>query len=102
MYLLVIYTPVTHAEAVRTALAEADAGKIGNYDSCSFAQNGTGRFRPLQGATPQIGTENIVEEVEEERLEVCIANECLEASLEAIRTIHPYEQPALYYWEVQS
>ena len=41
---LVTYVPSTHVESVRSALFEAGAGHIGNYDKCSFGQEGTGTF----------------------------------------------------------
>ena len=37
---------------VRAALAEAGAGRIGDYDHASFSTPGEGRFRPLEGANP--------------------------------------------------
>ena len=33
---LVVFVPLSHAEKVRQVLGEAGAGKIGNYDFCSF------------------------------------------------------------------
>ncbi len=32
----VVFVPLSHADKVRQALGEAGAGKIGNYDFCSF------------------------------------------------------------------
>ena len=52
---IVVFVPVSAADAVRGAMAAAGAGKIGNYDSCSFSSRGIGRFRPLEGANPHIG-----------------------------------------------
>ena len=51
---LVVFAPPTDAEAVRTAIADAGAGRIGDYDSCSWTVTGEGRFRPLEGAHPVI------------------------------------------------
>lgn len=42
---LVIFVPLSHSGIVRQVLGEAGAGKIGNYDFCSFSTRGTGRFR---------------------------------------------------------
>ena len=42
---LVVFVPLSHSDAVRKALGEAGAGRIGNYDFCSFSSLGTGRFR---------------------------------------------------------
>jgi len=37
-----------HADAVRTAMGEAGAGRLGNYQYFSFSIKGTGRFIPLK------------------------------------------------------
>jgi len=42
---LVIFAPLSHADIVRQALGEAGAGKIGNYEFCSFSTRGIGGFR---------------------------------------------------------
>lgn len=92
---IVVFVPITHAEKVRRVLARAGAGKIGNYDSCSFSVRGTGRFRPLKGAKPFLGMEGKLEEVEEERIEVICVRENLAQVLKAVKKAHPYEEPAL-------
>ncbi len=98
--LLVTYAPVAAAEDVRKALAEAGAGNLGNYDSCSWSAKGTGRFRPLKGSKPTIGSEGSLEEVAEERIEVVIPKKKLDAAIAAVRKVHPYEEPAIYAVEL--
>ena len=92
---LVVFVPVTHADEIRRVLADAGAGKLGHYDSCSFSTHGTGRFRPLSGANPTIGTEGVLEQVEEERIEVLCSRNELSAIVKAVKEAHPYEEPAL-------
>ena len=58
MYKITFYVPVKDAERVKMAMFEAGAGKIGNYDCCSFETRGTGQFRPLPGASPHVGSIN--------------------------------------------
>jgi hypothetical protein len=101
LYHLVIYVPLSHADAVRTALAESGAGNIGNYDSCSFSTRGIGRFRPLKGSNPHIGSVGTVEEVEEERIEVVVEEKNLPTVLRAVKKVHPYEEPAIYFWKME-
>ena len=91
---IVVFAPLDAADAVRAALAEAGAGRIGNYDFCSFSSRGIGRFRPLEGADPHIGQHGKVEEVEEERIEVVCDRDRLESVLVKLRAAHPYEEPA--------
>ncbi len=98
-YHLIVYVPVADADRVRSALASAGAGHIGAYDSCSFSVRGTGRFRPLQGSHPAIGSEGKMEEVEEERIEAVVADvdgHTLKNVLRAVRKAHPYEEPAIH------
>lgn len=92
---IAVFVPASHGDAVRKAFAEADAGHIGNYDSCSFTSRGTGRFRALEGTKPFIGEIGKTEEVEEERIEVICAHNKLEKVLQAVRAVHPYEEPAI-------
>ena len=92
---IVVFVPVSHADVLRKAMAEAGSGHIGNYDFCSFSLKGQGRFRPLEGATPFIGEQGKVEVVEEERLETICPVRGLGKLLEAIKEAHPYEEPAI-------
>lgn len=92
---IVVFAPVTHADKVRHALAEAGAGKVGNYDSCSFSSRGVGRFRPLKGSNPFVGEVEKLEEVEEERIEVLCSAALKEKVLQAVRGVHPYEEPVI-------
>ena len=91
---VVVYVPVQNADVVRDAMAAAGAGKIGNYSSCSFSVIGKGRFLPLDGANPTIGTVGKLEEVEEERIEITCEKETLTDILEAMKAAHPYEEVA--------
>ncbi len=96
LFSLIVYVPLSHADHVRSALAEAGAGKIGDYDSCSFSVRGTGRFRPLKGADPAIGTVGKMTEVEEERIEVVIPKDVdIAKVVEKLKAVHPYEEPAI-------
>ncbi|QCX27934.1 Nif3-like dinuclear metal center hexameric protein [Nocardioides jishulii] len=91
---LTTYVPVAAAATVRAALAEAGAGSIGDYDSCSFSSQGEGRFRPLPGADPHIGEIGAPEVVEEVRLEVVLPRGRRSAVVRALLAAHPYEEPA--------
>ncbi len=91
---LVTFAPTDAADGVRAALAEAGAGRIGAYDSCSFSSPGEGRFRPLDGADPTIGQVGDLEVVPEVRIEVVLARRHRAAVVEALMSAHPYEEPA--------
>ena len=101
LYSLVTMVPATHAEAVRSAIGVSGAGMLGRYDMCSFTCSGVGRFRPLPGANPHIGSvARGIETVEEVRIETVVQGEYLAAVVRALRAAHPYETPALFVTEL--
>jgi hypothetical protein len=102
IYKIVVYVPDTHGEAVRAAMGEAGAGRIGNYAHCSFTTKGMGRFLPLAGASPAIGVVGRAEAVEEERIETVCAEDRLKEVIEAIRRVHPYEEPAIDIYPLEA
>jgi dinuclear metal center YbgI/SA1388 family protein len=92
---VVIFAPVSSAEAVRAALTDAGAGRMGDYDSCTWSVAGEGRFRPLEGASPVVGQVGELEVVEEERIEAVVPRGRRTAVVRALLAAHPYEEPAL-------
>lgn len=101
LYKLVTFVPASHFEQVREALAEAGAGRIGNYEACAFATRGTGYFRPGDMARPFIGEPGKLESAEELRLEVEVARWDLPRVLAAMRDAHPYEEVAYDVYPVE-
>ncbi|CAN5532572.1 Nif3-like dinuclear metal center hexameric protein [soil metagenome] len=91
---LVVFVPEDHANAVRSALAGAGAGAVGDYDRASFTSTGEGRFRPLEGARPAVGRVGDAEVVAEARIEVVLPRALRWQVLAAMRSVHPYEEPA--------
>ncbi len=91
---LTVYVPADAAAPVRAAIAEAGAGQIGNYDFASFSTTGQGRFRPLEGADPTIGSIGNLETVDEVRIEVVLDRPLRAAVVAAMLAAHPYEEPA--------
>ena len=91
---LVVFVPATHVEQVRRAVTAAGAGAIGAYDSCTFTTVGEGRFRPLPGADPAVGTVGDLEVVEESRVEAVVPHASRREVVAALRAAHPYEEPA--------
>jgi hypothetical protein len=93
-YKLTIFIPVDYKERVKDACFNAGAGKLGNYDSCSFEVLGKGQFRAKPGATPFIGEIDKVTVVDEVRVEMVCEKRYLKEVLSAMREAHPYEEPA--------
>jgi dinuclear metal center YbgI/SA1388 family protein len=91
---LVVYVPAADAERVRVAIAGAGAGRIGDYDSCSWTSVGEGRFRPLEGAHPVIGRVGDLEVVDEAKVEAVLHRSRRTEVVRALLAAHPYEEVA--------
>lgn len=97
---IVTFVPAKHAEQVRNALASAGAGRIGGYELCSFAAPGTGTFMGGAGTAPVIGEAGRLETVSELRLEMICNRASTALAVETLRSLHPYEEPAIDVYEL--
>jgi structural toxin protein (hemagglutinin/hemolysin) RtxA len=102
MYKLIFFVPASHKEQVKNALFSAGAGKIGNYDCCSFESIGIGQFRPLNGSNPYHGKENFLEKVEEYKVEMVCASEHIKAVISTLLSTHPYETVAYEVYKLEN
>lgn len=93
---LEILIPETHFEALREALCQADAGHIGKYDCCLSYSRVTGCWRPLKGSRPYLGREGALSVEEELKVEVTCRTEQVSAVVEAVKKVHPYEEPVIH------
>ncbi|ART82824.1 NGG1p interacting factor NIF3 [Oceanisphaera profunda] len=100
MYKLVFFVPESHLEQVKSAVFATGAGKIGDYEQCCFETRGTGQFKPLASANPFIGQAGIVEQVAEVRVELVCDDALIRTAISALRTAHPYEEPAFDVWQL--
>ena len=91
---LVTFVPVADAAKVRNAILEAGAGNIGNYDSCSFNQNGNGTFRGNDKTNPYVGEKNQLHTEEETRIETIFPKHIQSKVIQALLQAHPYEEVA--------
>lgn len=102
MFVLVTFVPPAETEQVLAALFAAGAGVYGAYDHCAFVSPGEGRFRPLAGSSPFIGTVGEDERVAENRIELLVPDSAVDQVLQALRQSHPYEEPAIYLYPLDS
>jgi ribonuclease HI len=91
---LVAFVPADAVAGVRRALFAAGAGRIGEYEHCSFELAGTGTFRGLSGARPAVGEAGVEERVAEVRLETVYPRWREDDVVAALVRAHPYEEPA--------
>lgn len=92
---LEIFIPETHLEPLRKALQESDAGHIGRYDSCLSYSRVTGCWRPLEGCEPFLGQRGVLSTEPELKVEVTCRTEDAGKTVEAVKRIHPYEEPVI-------
>jgi hypothetical protein len=97
---LVVFVPESALEAVRDALFEAGAGRIGDYERCSWYTAGTGTFLGGEDADPAIGERGREERVPELRLETVFPAERQREVVAALLAAHPYEEPAFDVYEL--
>jgi dinuclear metal center YbgI/SA1388 family protein len=91
---LVVFVPTADIERVAEAIYKAGAGRIGDYEKCSFRLRGEGTFFGSEAAAPVIGERSRLERVEEIRLEAIFPRRRLAEVTAAVRRAHPYEEPA--------
>lgn len=99
---LTVFVPIKNKESLLDALHSAGAGKIGNYDQCSFQTEGTGTFRPNELANPTTGHSGQNESVKETRIEVIVPKHLTDKVLMAMNESHPYEEVAYYLQELMN
>ncbi|MBX9405028.1 YqfO family protein [Pseudomonas baetica] len=101
MYKLAFFVPDSHVEVVKEAVFAAGGGRIGDYDHCAWQVLGLGQFRPLDGSQPFIGQAGQVEQVEEWKVELVVADELIRSVVAALKLSHPYETPAYEVWRLE-
>ena len=91
---LVVFVPAEALDAVRDAVFAAGAGRIGEYERCSWYTEGTGTFFGGERTDPSIGEKGREERVPEVRLETVFPSARRDEVVAALRRAHPYEEPA--------
>ena len=99
---LVTFVPVAYAELIRSALFNAGAGNVGNYDSCSFNLNGEGSFRAKEGCNPFCGEIGDLHFESEVRIETILPVFKKSTVLRALLSVHPYEEPVYDFYPLDN
>lgn len=94
MYKLNFFVPTKDKERVKEALFKVGAGRYENYEHCSFETLGSGQFKPINGANPHIGQVDILEKVEEYKVEMICSDELIKEAIKVLKETHPYEEVA--------
>lgn len=94
-YRLVVFAPKNVSDLIRrTALAHG-AEVTGTFRYHSFSVKGVGSFLSTDGAHPITGLVGADSVSDENRLEFSVSSRKLTAVTDAIRDVHPDEDPAI-------
>jgi len=99
---LVTYTVPENVEQVRNALFDAGAGKIGNYEDCSFNSQGIGTYMGNEDSNPEIGARFEFVEAQEIKIEVTFEKHLQSKILKALFSNHVYEEIAYEIYDLQN
>ena len=91
---LVWFVPEEALDATRGAVFDAGAGRIGEYERCSWYTAGTGTFQGGEGTSPAVGESGREERNPELRVETVVPAERADAVIAALVEAHPYEEVA--------
>ena len=91
---LVWFVPREALDVTREAVFAAGAGRIGDYEHCSWYAMGTGTFFGGEGTDPAVGVAGSEERAAELRVETVVPAEALQAVVAALVDAHPYEEVA--------
>ncbi len=97
---LVVFVPREALDPVREALFAAGAGRIGDYEHCSWYTAGTGTFHGGESTDPSVGEKGREQRVSELRLETVYPEELHDDVIAALRAAHPYEEPAFDVYQL--
>lgn len=97
---IVTFVPEADADKLLDALAAAGAGELGDYSRCAWTASGVGTFLPGAGARPAIGEVGEVTRVDETRIEMVLSRRRRAEVVAALRSAHPYEEPAFDLFEL--
>ena len=91
---LTTYVPSKDADKLRSALFNAGAGNIGNYDHCSYNIEGKGTFRGNESSNPTVGEQGELRMEDETLISVTFQKHLENKILNSLFKNHPYEEVA--------
>jgi len=99
---IVTFLPAASVQAVADAMGKAGAGVIGDYSGCSFRVDGVGTFFGGDSTSPSVGRKGVAEQVREVRIEMLVSRRNVPAAINAMKSAHPYEEPAYDVYHLEN
>ena len=91
---LIVFCPSAHAAKVQSAICNAGAGQVGDYDHCTFNSIGEGTFRGNENTNPFVGKQGEIHKEKEIKVEAIFPSHQQGKILSAMYQEHPYEEVA--------
>lgn len=91
---LVTYVPTKEAATLKQALFAAGAGSIGNYDDCSFSNEGKGTYKGDANSNPVVGEKHEFITADETQITITFPKHKESAVIKTLKEAHPYEEVA--------
>ena len=99
---LVTYTTPDNAEKLRNSLFDSGAGRIGNYDNCSFNSDGFSTYKGNENSNPVVGKKGELTQTNEIKIEVTFEKHLQSKILKALFTNHVYEEVAYEIYDIKN
>lgn len=99
---IITFCPADAVDAIRNGLGTVGAGRIGDYQLCSFELRGQGTFFGGESTNPVVGDKGHLERVDEVRLEMVCSESALGLAVIALREFHPYEEPPIEIYKLHT
>lgn len=100
MSVVTVYAPLDAADKIVAAMAGAGAGRIGDYERCSFSTEGVGSFSAPAASAPAIGAPGTATRAAEQRVEMVAPTGRVKGVVAAAVAAHPYEEPLVTVAEI--
>lgn len=95
IYKIEVFIPENFLNELRNAMSNTGACKYGNYDNCISYSRVKSMWRPLEGTTPYLGEVGKLCFADEVKVETICKKEVLKDTVNAIKKVHPYEEPVI-------
>jgi hypothetical protein len=102
MYKIVTFCPPDQSEELIDVMSKAGAGRIGNYSHCAYVTHGEGTWFSEEGSNPTLGKVGELTKTDEDRIEMFCSDNCLKQVVEVIKKNHPYEEPEIDVYKLES
>ncbi|MCG7338605.1 Nif3-like dinuclear metal center hexameric protein [Staphylococcus sp. ACRSN] len=100
-YKVQVFIPSKNLQNFKQQLSDHGLAQEGDYEYCFFESEGTGQFKPVNGAKPYLGEIDKIEYVDEIKLEFMIEKNQKSITIDLIKQFHPYETPVYDFIQLE-